>query len=149
MSDDSDVQNLFASARDYATLANRSSPNAQDVLLAHEETSHPSKKLKRESKKRRRGVCTLTEMIHDTEITAIRLELVYEKPEETLRDSISSLTEAIQDMAQTGEGGVIPGEKERTLEYAFEGAPKIPPSWTYPPPHQVCPVPAYVAFGEF
>lgn len=49
------MQNLFESARDYAWLASRSEPNAEDVVMAHAESSHGTKKLKRESRKRRRG----------------------------------------------------------------------------------------------
>lgn len=50
-----DVQHLFETARDYAALANRASANHLDLLLAHDESSHSSRSLRRESKKRRRG----------------------------------------------------------------------------------------------
>lgn len=67
----------------------------------------------------------------------MQLPLRDEAPETTLSDTISSLTEAIQNMPQGTDGEMIPGDKERTLEYAFQGVPKLPPSWTYPSPPQV------------
>lgn len=49
------MQTLFKSSRDYASLAGRLKPNASDVLAAQGESSHSARKLKRESKRRRKG----------------------------------------------------------------------------------------------
>ncbi|KAK1926649.1 hypothetical protein DB88DRAFT_175659 [Papiliotrema laurentii] len=119
------VQNLFETARDYAQLAHRSIPNANDVLQAHASSSHSARKLRKESKRRKRP---------------IPLSTVAEPPEDEVKETITSLAEAMRDgkmaaqvadASMWGEGGT-----EKKLDYAFDGAPRLPPSWTFPSPLQ-------------
>lgn len=53
-----DIQRLFESAADHAALAGRQQPHAGDALASQDEAL-AAKRLKRESKQRRAGMCYL------------------------------------------------------------------------------------------
>jgi hypothetical protein len=85
-------------------------------------------------------------------IVGIRLETVSAPAEDVMADTLTSLAETIRDSEETEQGTEAGADgvgcrKGRVLDIAFEGAPALPPKWTYPPPPHVSVLP-FLALSE-
>ncbi|CAD6588557.1 MAG: hypothetical protein TREMPRED_005096 [Tremellales sp. Tagirdzhanova-0007] len=99
-----DTQRLFSAARDYANLAQRSTPNASDLVAAHEDGSS-IRSLRKEGKRRRKGV----------------------GPLRTVDGSREGWMNEIQGMTYP----LSTDDTSESLDHTHEGIPTLPARWTY------------------